>query len=310
MSPTVSLALPDGMTAHGASMDDVDATLTAINAAERLDRGAPLTSRADIVGDWQRPSVDPATDVVLVRTAGQVVAHAEQFHGRAFVHVHPDVRGRGIGTALAGWTEEHARAAGFAQVGQTIPTTATSALALLEARGYVPRWESWILSQTLDDDVPPPALPPGIHLRSLRRPGDDRALFELIDTAFSDWEDRDASMTFEDWRASYLDVTDRLPEPALVLEADGTLVGAALGQIEDDEGWIDQLAVARPYRGRGLGRALLQGSFARFREQGLRAVSLSTDSRTGARTLYEHVGMTVTETFTRLTLPLPGQSRR
>lgn len=304
MTPSLSLSLPNGMTAHGASMDDVDATLTAINAAERLDRGAPLTSRTDIVGDWRRPSIDLATDVVLVRAAGQVVAHAEQFHGRAFVHVHPDVRGRGIGTALAGWAEDHARAAGLAQVGQTIATTATSALALLEARGYVPRWESWILSQTLDDDVPSPALPSGCHLRSLRRPDDERALYELIDTAFSDWEDRDSSMSFEDWRASYLDVTDGLPEPALVVEIDGALVGAALGQVEDDEGWIDQLAVARPYRGRGLGRALLQGSFARFREQGLRTVSLSTDSRTGARTLYEHVGMTVTESFTRMTLPL------
>ncbi len=310
MTPQLPAPLPEGMQAHGASMDDVDATLTAINAAERLDRGAPLTSRADIAGDWQRPSVDLSTDVVLVRAAGRVVAHAEQFGGRAFVHVHPDVRGRGIGTALAAWTEDHARAAGLTQVGQTVATTASSALALLEARGYVPRWDSWIFSLTLDHDMPPPVLPPGIHLRSIRRPDDDRALHELIDTAFSDWEDRDTTMSFEDWRASFLDVTDGLPEPALVLEADGALVGAALGQVEDEEGWIDQLAVARPYRGRGLGRALLEGSFARFREQGLRVVSLNTDSRTGARTLYEHVGMTVTESFIRLTLPLEDQSRQ
>ncbi len=298
---SMTLSLPAGTTGRGATLDDVDAVLAVIVAAEQLEHGGPLTTRSDVAGDWVRPSMDLSTDVVLVEEAGDVVAYAEQFRGRAFVHVHPDVRGRGIGTALAAWTEDHARAAGLAQVGQTLVTTAPDSLALLEGRGYVPRWESWILKKDLDAEVAPPTLPADVTLRTGRRPEDDRALYELVDTAFGDWDDRDTSMSFEDWRASYLERTAD-PELVLVLEAEGRLVGAALCQVEDGEGWIDQLAVARPYRRRGLGGALLQAAFARFHDRGIDVAALTTDSRTGARTLYEHVGMAVTETFVRMTL--------
>lgn len=300
---SITLSLPAGTTARGATPDDLDAVLAVIVAAERLEHGGPLTTRSDVAGDWVRPSMDLSTDVVLVEEAGDVVAHAEQFRGRAFVHVHPDVRGRGIGTALAAWTEDHARAAGLVQVGQTLVTTAPASLALLEGRGYVPRWESWILRKDLDAEVPRPVLPADVTLRTARSPEDDRALYELIDTAFGDWDDRETSMPFEDWRASFLERADD-PELVLVLvlEAEGQLVGAALCQVEDGEGWIDQLAVARAYRRRGLGGALLQAAFTRFRDRGMDVVALTTDSRTGARTLYEHVGMVVTETFVRMTL--------
>lgn len=297
--------LPPGMTARGATLDDVDVALAVTQAAEQLDHGAPMTVRADIAGDWHRPSMDLATDVVLVEIGGSVVAYAEEFRGRAFAHVHPDVRGHGVGTALAAWTEAHARAAGLGQVGQTIASTATAALALLQGRGYAPRWDAWILRRRLDAPLPDPALPADVGLRTVRRPDEDRALYELIDTAFSDWNDRDTAMAFEDWRASYLDRDGVDPSLVLVLVDDtGRLVGASLCLVEEGEGWIDQLAVARSHRGRGLGGALLQASFRQFRDRGLEVAALSTDSRTGAKTLYEHVGMRVTETFTRLTLSL------
>lgn len=297
-------ALPPGVVARGAQPTDVDAVVAVIRAAEELDQGAPMTTRADVTGDWQRPSVDLATDVVVVERHGQVVAYGEQFLGRAFVHVHPDARGLGIGSALAAWTEAHARARGLAHVGQAIATTATAATSLLLGRGYRPRWESWILQRSLDDELPVPRPPAGMQVRSLVRPDDDEALYELIDTAFSDWDQRDEALSFADWRASYLDRDGMDPELVLVVVDGDRLVGAAVCMIDEGEGWIDQLAVVRSHRGRGLGRVLLHAAFRQFRECGLPTASLSTDSRTGALTLYEHVGMTVTESFTRLSLPL------
>ena len=49
----------------------------------------------------------------------------------------------------------------------------------------------------------------------------------------------------------------------------------------------------RPWRRRGLGRALLLHAFAEFRERGLPRAGLSVDSAspTGAHRLYEQVGM-------------------
>ena len=52
------------------------------------------------------------------------------------------------------------------------------------------------------------------------------------------------------------------------------IVGVALnyhyGVDDDVEGWTQQLAVDRAYRGRGLGRALLQERFRRFHGVGYR----------------------------------------
>ncbi len=81
-------------------------------------------------------------------------------------------------------------------------------------------------------------------------------------------------------------------------------MGAALLVAEDDLLWIAQLAVAREHRGRGLARALLVESFGRGRRAGCARAGLDTDARTGARGLYERVGMRIVRTETVYTLPL------
>jgi ribosomal protein S18 acetylase RimI-like enzyme len=60
---------------------------------------------------------------------------------------------------------------------------------------------------------------------------------------------------------------------------------------------VDQVAVRRDQRGLGLARALLVDAFERARARGATVSELSTDSRTGALGLYEHVGMSVTQTW-------------
>ncbi|MGZ8604663.1 MAG: GNAT family N-acetyltransferase, partial [Actinomycetota bacterium] len=73
---------------------------------------------------------------------------------------------------------------------------------------------------------------------------------------------------------------------------------------EDREGWVQQLATKATHRHRGIARALLQGAFQRGFDRGYAATSLSTDSNTGALTLYERVGMSVRRSYTRYTKPL------
>lgn len=64
-------------------------------------------------------------------------------------------------------------------------------------------------------------------------------------------------------------------------------------------GWIRILGVRRPWRRRGLGRALLLHAFAEFRSRGLATAGLGVDaeSLTGANRLYEDVGMRVASRF-------------
>jgi len=61
-------------------------------------------------------------------------------------------------------------------------------------------------------------------------------------------------------------------------------------------GWIDQVAVRRPWRKQGLGMALLQQAFGAFYQLGIPRVGLGVDgqSLTGAQRLYERAGMQVT----------------
>jgi ribosomal protein S18 acetylase RimI-like enzyme len=55
------------------------------------------------------------------------------------------------------------------------------------------------------------------------------------------------------------------------------------------------LGVRRPWRGRGLGEALLRRSFAALHARGQRRIRLSVDAEnpTGATRLYERAGMRV-----------------
>jgi mycothiol synthase len=73
------------------------------------------------------------------------------------------------------------------------------------------------------------------------------------------------------------------------------VAGVLLGEMLPDRGWVNDLAVRRPWRGRGLGEALLRHAFGAFYRRGQRTVALGVDSQslTGATRLYERVGMRV-----------------
>ncbi len=67
-------------------------------------------------------------------------------------------------------------------------------------------------------------------------------------------------------------------------------------------GYVAALGVARPWRGKGLGRALLLRTFAEFYARGVPRVTLGVDaeSPTGATKLYESVGMSIENAARRL----------
>src|SRR4029079_4657865 len=86
------------------------------------------------------------------------------------------------------------------------------------------------------------------------------------------------------------------------------VVGGAF-LIDSEEIWIDKLAVAATYRLGAMPRARLGTACRRSFDRGYDHTSLSTDSRTGALTLYERVGMRVTRSFTHWALDLSRRWR-
>jgi GNAT superfamily N-acetyltransferase len=303
--------LPEGYVARPSRLDDLEATFRLVAAAERFDDGAAEVAMSDIAAEWERPDFDLQTMSIAVWHGDELAASGDVFRGRAEVDVAPAHRGRGLGTALLPWTWAVARADGRTSVGQTVSDKRVDARELFRAHSYEITHTAWALRIDLaDEPPPPPMLPDGLRFRDFRPGADDREVFEVIDVAFDEWDDRE-SYGFDNWASAALHRDEVVPELVPLVIDGERIVGVALnyhyGTEDDSEGWTQQLAVDRAYRGRGLGRALLQESFRRFHGVGYRHAGLSTDSRTGALGLYEHVGMHVRSSFRRWTKRLrPG----
>ena len=116
-------------------------------------------------------------------------------------------------------------------------------------------------------------------------------------------------------QGGHVDASDTFdPELWYLAWEDERLVGVLLASAESEEdpelGYVGWLGVIREARGRGIGEALLRGSFARFYELGKGGAQLVVDSEssTGADRLYERVGMTPQPRFANWDRPLnpPG----
>jgi len=178
---------------------------------------------------------------------------------------------------------------------QTLSENEHAAIALLEAAGYARRWEDWIFDIELEREPDPPTLPSGYSIRAFAPGRDDRDVHRVIEDAFGEWPDARAE-TFEDWAAETLGRPGFAPEHIGTVVHAEEIVAAAVLLDDEDRLWVLQLAVARDHRGRGLARGLLVHAFGIAWRAGHRRCGLATDSRTGARGLYEHVGMRVTRT--------------
>jgi mycothiol synthase len=302
---SIEARVPAGFTSRPLFREDLAAVFELEAACELHDDGVSELTLTDLQSEWNRPDFDSTSMSVGVFDGPTLAAYAEVFFGRAEAAVLPAYRGRGIGTALLPWTWDVARLDGRDHVGQTISDAERDAAALFRAHGYAPLYTSWLLRIDMDAEPTSPTLPDGLKFRSYAPGDDDRQLFDLIETAFSEWPDRE-SYTFENWLPHMIRRPEVRPELQVLIADGDRIVGAAINYDYkgDEEGWIQQVAVDRVYRRRGLGRALLQESFRRFSGTGRRMCGLNTDSRTGALGLYEHVGMHVRKSYTRWSKPL------
>lgn len=294
------LTLPDGLSERPLVMADARAVFEVMAAQEAHDTGEVSIEEADILGDWGRPSYDVSAGTVGVLAGERLVAYAELMGAdRGDAAVHPDYRGRGIGTALARWMQAKAREAGSEVIGMPVPQ-GSAGDRLLGALGYHVRWESWALRLPAAARVPPRDLPAGYTLREAT-PADHEACWTVIEDAFLEWSERDR-MPLGDWLATVVGRPGFEPWNLRVVTGPaGEVVGATQvflsGEEGDMEGYVNKVATRHDQRGRGLAQAMLVDAFATARAHGATGSGLDTDSRTGALGLYEKVGMVVSSTW-------------
>jgi mycothiol synthase len=288
-----------------ATLADTDAIFRLVADCEHDLDGQVEVDLDDIVADLSRPALDLGLDTVVVpdpdqpdgRLAGYAVVYKAH---RAEVDVHPSRRGHGLGQALLAWTEARAAAIGSDRISQTVTDNNHGAAALFLAHGYRAKDTAWILEIAMDTPPVPPAAPEGITVRTFRPGLDDQAVYQVVEAAFSEWPDR-SPVTFEEWRQLVAGRDTFAPALSPIALAGDRVVGVVLSLDYGDanEGYVHQVAVDRAYRGRGIARTLLRHAFAGFYRAGRRSCCLSTNSYTGALTLYQRVGMRIRRSYTR-----------
>ena len=217
-------------------------------------------------------------------------------------YVHPDHRGRGIGTTIVRLSEERAREHlllapdGIRVVLQNwINADSEEARGLLEREGYAPARYFLQMEMSLAEDLEPPALPDRFVFRSCEDAGDQRRMYETIEEAMADhWGH--VSRSFEAWMDRRHGSTFDPSLWWLAMDGDEPAAGAVC-TISEGIGWVDLLGVRSTRRSRGLGMALLRQAATTFRQRGLErmALGVDADSPTGATRLYERAGMRVTQ---------------
>ncbi|MFG3114312.1 GNAT family N-acetyltransferase [Streptomyces sp. NPDC048197] len=266
-------------------------------ACEEEVYGRVRTDAGGIAADLARPGLVPELDTVLVHDRAGCLAARAWVDRRSEIDVHPQHRGQGLGVALLDWVQARARQAGSDGIVQTVPDADSGAVALLRSRGYEPLVTSWLLEFAMPDEPAVPEPPTGVTVRPFRA-ADGPAAHVLVQDAFDEWQER--RQAYEEWAAHTVERSAFAPRLSALAFVGDQLVGAALALDvpSTDEGYLEQVAVRRDHRGRGIARLLLRDTFRAFHRAGRRTCTLWTHSDTGALDLYLRVGMTVRHSST------------
>jgi mycothiol synthase len=290
------VSLLTGITQRPLTDDDLEAARALLVLDEEHAYGRPSRIQVSDLRAWLG-SCDFVTDTWLLEEDGRLVglgwheSHDEL--GFAIGVVHPEARGRGIGSHLVETAVRRACEAGGTRLhyGALAADSAGASLLLANEFREVRRFFEMAIELT-----EPPAerpLPEGFTLETFREE-DARPFHAALDEAFQDhWEPH--QRPFEEWWAQRSGADDF--DPSLwFLVRDGDELAAVVRNAgnRNGGGWVDAIGVRRAWRGRGLGRALLLHTFAEFYRRGMTRVSLGVNAEnpTGATKLYESVGMT------------------
>ncbi len=315
------IELPEGFTARGARMEDVEPALALFNRWSHSVIGRDEINDAGAIhNEWASPGFDPAEDIRLVFAPNRQMAGYIEVWTTVKPAVHPWVWGRvdpdyedlGIGTWLVHWAEQRAlrelpnlpAELRFAPRVGTL-REAQKPKSLFDDMGYQHIRCSHHMLIEMDALVPEPVFPEGITLRSYNAETDAAAVYRAVEDSFRDhfgFVEQPLEEGLKRFRHFW---EDESSDPTLMfLAVDGQeIAGINLCRphaFDDPEmGWVGTLGVRRPWRKRGLGLALLRHSFNEFYRRGKRKVGLGVDAQnlTGALRLYESAGMHVHQTY-------------
>jgi mycothiol synthase len=292
------------------TIEDVPEITAAMNDVAQWLHGRNEASEDEVRLWFEAPEFEPERDAVLaLADNGAIAAYGDvsdpSREGRLIwldVYVRP-----GITEAVADALLDELEARAEARLGpggrlKAFVDERDSVLAgLLAARGYHIDRHSFRMEADLTREPAEPVWPEGVSVRTFRPGEDDRRVYEVQEETFADQLDHEDS-SYEEWRHwSFREPFDA--DLWFLAEEGEELAGILLARGERGGdytlGWVSVLGVRRPWRRRGLGRALLLHAFRELRARGKPRAGLGVDgaNTTGAVDLYRQAGMQVVRQF-------------
>ncbi len=303
--------LSNGFLVRSPTMDDLEAVHKLLEVCDVAEYGEQDITLDELRAEWQAPTFSMETDAWMVSAPdGKFVGYADmgqREHARifTFVCVLPEYADQGIGQSLLYLAEQWA----LGQIPQAKPEARVTLNSFTSSRnqeaqrrfersGFEEVRRHWRMEIEMDQAPPEPRWPEYISIRIFVPGQDERIVFDADEEAFQDhWGHLPGN--FEEWK--HWTVERENFDPSLwFLAFDGDqIAGISLCTYKLDDGWIDTLAVRRPWRRKGLGMALLLHSFGEFYRRGKNKVGLGVDSQnlTGATRLYQRAGMHVARVY-------------
>ncbi len=321
-------AIP-GLSFRPATAEDWDAIAGLVNEVRKADGIDEVRTGASLASEYpESADFALARDMLLAEVDGRLVAYAIGHRvirdgmpvGQTDGAVHPAFRRRRLGTALHQAVVDRLRAEfaadpvpGPRQLRTFALEEETGCRELLVEQGFVPVRYGFVMRRSLTGMLPEHPLPEGLELRPVTE-DQHRAIFDANNEAFEDhWGHRQP--TEADF-TRHFQGPDINPGIWCVAWAGNEIAGVVMNMISASEnealgihrGWLDEVSVRRPWRGRGLGKALCAASFRVLRDLGMDEAWLGVDGAnpTGALQLYEGLGFRVHHRWTAYGRPLDG----
>jgi mycothiol synthase len=309
---TAAESVPGELFIRPASLADAAAIRDLVNEVDLVDTGSEVGYTEEEAGSDLRQVADLTSDSWLAVLDGELVAYAVLWPASSGLRFDVDhyvlPRHLQIGAQLldllTARAAELAAAAGVpADLQLALTPDSVLAVHALPVRGWHNVRRHHVLTRPVSvQDDPPPFLPEGIAIRSVRTAEDQEIAYRLIQDTFAghfgfepstypDWkkrvdaDNRDWSLC---WIASQASAADPLARPRDI--------GVCLAHNDREAtGWVQNLGTLAATRQRGVGAALLRTAFAEFAKRGQRAVGLGVDTGNvnNALRFYTNLGFTL-----------------